>query len=380
MPNEYTHTIQGVEVFSAGLWNGDEYTTRDLDEMVAAFEENKKYIRPALKLGHDDNQALLQRDGMPAAGWVGKLYRKGKKLLADFEEIPGKIYELLKRGAYKKVSSEIWWNTNVNGKAYRRLLTGIALLGADMPGVMNLADIFERYAAEGGDLRVYESEAKSFTINIDRHELTQGDDMTPEQIAKLKADLEAATKRADDAEAAKKEYTATQSKLEADLAELKKNFAAVQARETKAAEEAVAAKLETEVTTLVSEKLVTPAMKPYVKALLAGEPDEQKQYTVSLPPAKKGEDATEKKVSKVGLLKEILKLHSATHASVNTDEDSEENVVEEEDASDDQAALNEKITKYSKEHNVSYKEAYKQVMRDHEEADGGDEDEDDDAN
>ncbi len=378
MPNEYTHTIQGVEVFSAGVWNGDEYTTRDLDEMCQAFEDNKKYMKPALKLGHDDNQALLQRDGMPAAGWVSNLYRKGKKLFADFTEIPNKIYDLLKRGAYKKVSAEVWWNTSVNGKPYRRLLSGIALLGADMPGVMNLADIFERYSAEGGDLRVYESEAKSFTINIDRHELTQGDGMTDaEKIAKLEAELKTEKEKNS---AIQKDYSAKQSGLEAQLEELKKNFAAVQEREAKAAEEAVAAKLETEVTTLVSEKLVTPAMKPYVKALLAGEPDEKKQYTVSLPPAKKGEEATEKKVSKVGLLKEILKLHSATHASVNTDEDSEENVVEEEDASDDQAALNEKITKYSKEHNVSYKEAYKQVMRDHEEADGGDEDEDDDAN
>lgn len=359
----YLHSIKGVEVFSAGLWNGDEYTAKDLDDMVAAFDENKKYVKPALKLGHDDNQALLQRDGMPAAGWVSALYRKGKKLVADFEDIPGKIYDLLKRGAYKKVSSEIWWNTTVNGKPYRRLLTGIALLGADLPAVMNLADIFERYSAEGGDLRVYESERKSFTIEIDREDLgqTKGDEMTDaEKIAKLEADLKAEkTKNAEQ----EKSYSTKQSQLESDLAELKKHFAASQAKEKEAAEKAVEAELEASVTELVSERLITPAMKPFAKALLGAE---KKEYSLV-------EGEKEKKFSKAGLLKEILKLNSAKSA-VNTDEDSEDNEVEHNESTDDEKALDEKITKYSKEHKVSYKEAYKVVMA--EEQSAGDDDED----
>ena len=344
--------IKGVEVFSAGVWNGDEYSIRDLDEMVLAFEENKKHLRPALKLGHDENQALLQRDGMPAAGWVTALYRKGKKLVADFSDIPGKIYDLMERGAYKKVSAEIWWNTNVNDKQYRRLLTGIALLGADMPGVMNLADIFERYSAEGGDLKVYELEKCYFNIEIPKADLEdKGEIMDPkEQIAKLEAELKAEREKN---AGLQKDYSAKQSTIEAELAEIKKQFAASKEREQKAAADAADAKLDSELAELVSARTITPAMKPYVKALLG---EEKKEY--SFDGEKKGES---KKFSKAGLLQEILKLHAAKF-SVNTEEGSEDGDAGEGKVSDDDKALDEKIQKYAKEHDVSYKVAYKAVM------------------
>ena len=78
------HRIQSVEIFSIGEWNGDGYKAEDLDEMVRAFEENKEHVRPFLKLGHSEDQRLLEAEGMPAAGWVESVYRKGDKLMADF--------------------------------------------------------------------------------------------------------------------------------------------------------------------------------------------------------------------------------------------------------------------------------------------------------
>lgn len=92
MPESFK--IQGVEIFSVGNWNGDDYTHDDLYEMVRAFDDNKVGARPHLKLGHDDKQELIQRDGMPAAGWIEKLYVVGDKLVADFSDIPKKIFEL----------------------------------------------------------------------------------------------------------------------------------------------------------------------------------------------------------------------------------------------------------------------------------------------
>lgn len=348
-------TKRGVEVFSAGVWNGDEYSIKDLDEMVRAFNDHPRQ-RPPLKLGHDDKQVLLQRDGMPAAGWIGNLYRKGTKLIADFIDIPEKIYKLLERGAYKKVSAEVFWNAKIGENTYRRALAAVALLGADMPGVTNLDDIFEMYTFEGGELHHYDLDRKSFTIEIDKQDLgKQENEMTEaEKIAKLEAQLAEATKNYS---ALEKDSKSKVEKMETDLAEIKKNYASVQEREKAAADEAAKAKLDATVTELVSEKLVTPAMKPYVRALLG---EEKKEYTLT----PKGSDEA-KKFSKAELLKEVLKLHSIK-SKVSGEERSEDGVdAEGEEQQDDQQVLEEKITKYISEHpKASYKDAYKVVCRD----------------
>ena len=81
MPKKFLKTgnnISGVEIFSCGEWNGDEYTIDDLNSIVSTFEETKVGVRPYLKLGHDEEQKLLQEDGLPAAGWVDRIYVKGE--------------------------------------------------------------------------------------------------------------------------------------------------------------------------------------------------------------------------------------------------------------------------------------------------------------
>lgn len=339
-------SIKGVEVFAAGKWNGDEYSVQDLDEMVRAFEETAKTFRPALKFGHDDAQTLLQRDGHPAAGWVGDLYRKGKKLLADFIDIPEKVYELLQRGAYKKVSSEIYWNAQVGESKYSRLLGGVALLGADLPGVTCLSDIFQMYRCDTGELKCYDLNQSSFTVEISKEDLTeQGDQgMDEKEKEQLEADLTAEKQ---------KNHTLVQDQAAKDqeLADLKKYKADAEVKLAESEMAAAEAKLESEVTALVSEKLVTPGMKPYVKAFLG---EEKKEYAF-------GEGKEAKQFSKTGLLKEILKLHSVKTSTVNVDESSVDSKVENE-ASDNEKAQHEKIEKYAKDNNVSYKVAYKTLV------------------
>jgi hypothetical protein len=345
-------SLPGVEIFSAGVWNGDEYSVSDLDEMVRAFKENPTQ-KPHLKLGHDDNQTLLQRDGLPAAGWIGNLYRMGEKLYADFIDIPGKIYDLMKLGAYKKVSAEIYWNAKVGSSMYKRLLGAVALLGADLPGVTNLNDIFDMYTLEGGEPRHYDLGGKCFTIEIDKSDLAKKE--TGQMDEKEKKALE------DKIQAAEQKNHSLQSQLDAEKAEKEamkkdvenlKTFAAdAEKREKEAAEKAVEAGIDADVAALTSERLISPAMKPYVKALLG---EEKKEY--SFKPAK----GDEKKFSKSGLLKEILKLHKAT--AVNTEEGSVEGEVEnDEEQLDRQQSLHEKIEKYMADHKVSYKLAYKAV-------------------
>lgn len=136
-----TKSLDGVEILATGTWNGDQYTTADLDDMVTAFGALKGKIDPPGKLGHDGGQSLAQKDGFPAIGWVTKIYRDGKRLLADFAKVPAKVAALIEAGAYDKVSSEVYFDREIDGKTYRRVLKAVAFLGADAPAVKDIASI-----------------------------------------------------------------------------------------------------------------------------------------------------------------------------------------------------------------------------------------------
>jgi len=102
--------ISNVEIFSAGTHIDNKgrthvFTEEDLDNVVASF--GKVGFEPPLKLGHSPDQTILQSDGLPAAGFISGLVRKGKMLLAHFTGVPKKIAELISKGAYKFVSSEV---------------------------------------------------------------------------------------------------------------------------------------------------------------------------------------------------------------------------------------------------------------------------------
>jgi hypothetical protein len=138
---EYAKDMKGVEIFSAGVWNGDPYTEADLDLIVSAYGEMPR--RPPLKLGHSEAQKFFgQADGHPALGWVEKIYRSGKKLLADFVNVPDTLIGMIRNKSYDKVSAEIYWNYKLaDGKVLPRALKAVSILGADWPAVSNLQDL-----------------------------------------------------------------------------------------------------------------------------------------------------------------------------------------------------------------------------------------------
>lgn len=151
MPDDKTpelHDIQGCEIFATGTWHGDEYTTKDLDAMCEAF--GKVGFKPPLKLGHSEKQHLLTNAGLPAAGWVDRIYRKGEKLLADFSAIPKQIHDLIVRKAYDRVSSEIYWDYTHEESKLPRVLKAVALLGSEIPEVTTLDSISALYYDDTG--------------------------------------------------------------------------------------------------------------------------------------------------------------------------------------------------------------------------------------
>lgn len=141
-----TRDITGVEIFAVGTWNGDEYTAEDLQQIVTNFAELKGRIDPPVKLGHNEDQKFLEREGYPAAGWVDKVYMWGDKLVADLVGVPAKIADLIDVQAYRKVSAEIWWNFGeLGGKTYDKVLKAIAFLGEEIPAVADIGDITGLY-------------------------------------------------------------------------------------------------------------------------------------------------------------------------------------------------------------------------------------------
>ena len=168
-----TVDIENVEILAVGKWNGvpstKEYKKKDLDELVRSFKalssDEKLNYEPPLKLGHDEHQKLLQKDGYPAAGWVKALKRIGNKLVASFGEVPKKIGDIIKAGGYKKVSSEIYHDYAMGDYKFPLVLKAVALLGGDIPAVKTIADIQAQYSQEDGvDVVIYEFGEQSVSL------------------------------------------------------------------------------------------------------------------------------------------------------------------------------------------------------------------------
>lgn len=154
-------TLHDVDLLAVGTWKGEpsDLTIEDeadLDGIVVAFNEMRANpglnYDPPVKLGHDEGQKLIQRDGMPAVGWIRGLKRVGRKLVASvIEDVPAKVAELIKAGAYKYVSSEIYEDYKVGEKTYPFVLRAVSLLGGDVPAVKSINDILNQYQVTAGE-------------------------------------------------------------------------------------------------------------------------------------------------------------------------------------------------------------------------------------
>ena len=131
-----SNQIKGAHIFSAGTWNDLTFSEADLDGIVQAFEKLQLSGRVPLKFGHNDEQPVT--DGQPALGWVQRVWRDGKKLLADFSGVPTVVFEAIKKELYKFVSIELLRDAERDGVKYSSVLDAVALLGSDPPAVTNL--------------------------------------------------------------------------------------------------------------------------------------------------------------------------------------------------------------------------------------------------
>lgn len=172
--------LNGVEIFKTGIHNGDKYVESDIDAMVAAFDEVG--FRPPIKLGHKEES------GDPAYGWVKAIRKQGDTLVADFSDLPQKVYEAISNRQFDTVSSEILFNLNRNGKKFARALKGVALLGAEIPGVSGLKPLRECFSAED-EYKVIELAIQPEPTDEVETDEDEGLDMAEDQIAALTAEI-----------------------------------------------------------------------------------------------------------------------------------------------------------------------------------------------
>lgn len=330
-----TFDIGRVPIFAAGKWNGENYTATDLDDMVAAFEETKNYMKPYLKLGHDENQKLAQKDGLPAVGWIDRIYKEGRTLFADFSRVPKKVYDLVKAGAYRKISSEIWWNFNFNGKTYRRMLKAASFLGSDWPGVSTLDDIIALYAVNG-EVKAYGGEGDLKTFDIEKEYMEVDMDELQKKYAEVAQKLAEADVKLKEYAAKEEKFTATEKELSEAKAALEKANASVSEFSTKAKEAEVNATLDKAVT----DKKISPAQKPALFALLMNA-ESEKKYKVG--------DAEK---TPADLLKEFI---NANSVSINTETNTETGNPQA--TGEDNSAAFKAAKDYAEKNKVSFKEA-----------------------
>lgn len=328
-----TFDIDNVEIFKAGKWNGDEYTTKDLDEMVSSFNEIGGKIKPFLKLGHDNKQALLQKDGMPAAGWITGLKRSGDSLLAKFSNIPEKIYELIRNKAYGRMSSEVYWNLKEDGKKYRRVLRAVALLGADTPAVTTLDDFINLYETENYEsLKLCNEMAEDTKMDENTIDVQVYTDQINELNSKL---AEYEKKMSDVSESHESEKAEFQKKIE-DFEQAKI--------------EMYSKDVENFIDASIEKGKILPVQKNILMAL-ASSPS-VKTYSFI-------EDNKEVNIEKDSfeLIKEFVEANSPVELGKEYTQHTE---IDKSNKSDDDIMF-EKVNNYAKEHDMSYRDAWEIV-------------------
>ncbi|MBU0516546.1 MAG: phage protease [Proteobacteria bacterium] len=137
--------LKDVEIFEAGTYRGRTYTAQDLRQMIANWKDFGDQLKPTLVVGHDENQVLLQNSGLPAAGWLAGLRLRGGRLVADFRDVPQVIVDLVKKGAYRRVSAEVYRNFKRGAQNVGFVLRRVALLGGEIPEIKTLEDVAALY-------------------------------------------------------------------------------------------------------------------------------------------------------------------------------------------------------------------------------------------
>ncbi len=191
--------LKGREILAIGTWPASEelpVTEEVIDGIVDAFNALNCAGRVPLKLSHDGEDARFEPLSKIAMGWVQKIWRKGKTLLADLS-VPDKVAPLIDQEHLKFVSVELLKNVQVFNRTIPYVLDAIALLGAEQPAVGVLSDLKTSIMARrmplraGGRVTLRRADTSHEDTEMDKAEIEK---LVKDQAAALvRAGVEAAT-------------------------------------------------------------------------------------------------------------------------------------------------------------------------------------------
>lgn len=117
-----------LEVFKTGDYGGKgSWDEAALDGLAADYD-------PKL---HEAPVTVDHAQTGPALGWVESLRRVGDRLVARLRGVSGRLLEMIREGAFKKRSVEIYPAMKESGRPYLR---AVSFLGAASPEVKGLID------------------------------------------------------------------------------------------------------------------------------------------------------------------------------------------------------------------------------------------------
>jgi len=207
-----------VEIFAVGTWNGFPFEKGDLMAIAASFNSLKEFHDVPLKFGHNEEQNMT--DGQPALGWVNELFVSGEKLVAKFTDMPKIVYDAMKKKLYKHVSIELEYGVEHKGSVYDLVLSGVALLGADIPAVNTIADLTTYMSKDPLSFK----KRVAFTATSIESNLDYNDLAVSEEVKKLKLQLASSQSKTE-------ELVTDNQALKTEKVENKAKFAAVEAAE-----------------------------------------------------------------------------------------------------------------------------------------------------
>lgn len=269
-----TNNIYGVEIFATGKWNGDPFTQSDLEGIAEAFQATKDALKPFLKIGHSKTQNLLERDSLPAAGWLDNVRVVGSKLLADFKRVPKKIYDLITAGAYRRVSSELFIDFKHGGKTWPLALKAVSILGGETPAVETLDDIIALYGLDVAAVPLtFDAKAEVRVLDFSKTPKTEETKVNELEIAKaalVEADkkLSAANARIADITSEGETIKAENEALKVSSTEAVVKLNASNEKLAVVEKERKFARLTSAVDKLIVDKKIVPAQKEKAFALL----------------------------------------------------------------------------------------------------------------
>ena len=298
-----------------------------------------------MKLGHNDEQKLLAKDGLPAAGWINNVYIQGKKLIADFVDIPKVIADLIKKKAYRKVSVEIFSGVTLKGEKYPNLLGACALLGADTPAVLSLADIptdFSKDLKNSTDFTWDKNELNMFmkTFEISLNEM-KGEINMPDKEKEAVQTGGDSEKLSSLVEEQKKQIEELSSKI-AEFSKKNDEIDSYKAKILELEKSKDQAEIEKFTLSLEAKGLLSPSMKPFASALCND--NSKKEFSVD-----------DKKLSQKEVLENLLVLAKEVFA-ISTEEKTK-------DVKPEEKNLEKDITEFMNTNKVGYREAYTSIMK-----------------